>query len=89
MDTEKEELLTKLDNAMEMIEPWQKQLLVYHIENNFEERDKLLYDKVGVSYQVQRNNYINRLLNKLKELIETGDYVEKHKGNSKPTLKGF
>lgn len=89
MDTEKEELLTKLDNAMEMIEPWQKQLLVYHIENNFEERDKLLYDKVGVNYQTQRNNYINRLLNKLKELIETGNYVEKHKGNNKLTLRGF
>ena len=87
--SENDDIMEKLEFALNQLEEWQKEMLIYHIENNFEDRDKLLKEKVGIDYQVQRNQYINRLLNKVKELIVTGKYEEKHKGNSKPTLKGF
>ena len=89
MDTEQEELLTKIENALEKIEPWQKEVIWLDIDNEYETRNEILQREVAISTQIEITRYMQRLRNKVKELVETGEYKEKHKGNNKPTLKGF
>lgn len=81
--------LTNLDNALDQLEAWQRNVLYLDIENNFEERNQLLLDNVGLSRQIEITRYMQRLKAKVKELVETGEYKEKHKNSKKLTLKGF
>lgn len=89
MTNEEEIMLQQIEQALELIEPWQKDVILYDINNNYDERNSLLYKNVGIDSQLEINRYLKRLKEKVRELVETGKYVEKHKGNSKPTLKGF
>lgn len=84
-----EDLMTRLEFALDSLPKWQEDVLLYDAENNFNDRNQLLLDNVGITSQKEINTYVNRLKNKVKELVQTGKYEEKHKGNSKPTLKGF
>lgn len=84
-----DDIMDRMDNALDQLEEWQKEVLMMDVENEFETRNEILLKEVGVSTQGEINRYINRLKAKVKELVETGEYKEKHKGNSKPTLKGF
>ena len=84
-----DDILTDLDNALDQLEEWQRTVLYLDIDNNYEERNQLLLDNVAISTQLEINRYIQRLRNKVKELVETGEYKEKHKGNKKPTLRGI
>ena len=82
-------ILTDLVNALDQLEAWQRTVLYLDIDNEFETRNEILQREVGIQTQVEINRYIQRLKAKVKELVETGEYKEKHKGNNKPTLKGF
>lgn len=84
-----DDILTNLDNALDQLEAWQRTVLYLDIDNEFETRNEILKREVGISKQAEINQYLHRLRNKVKELVETGEYKEKHKGNNKPTLRGF
>lgn len=84
-----DDMLTDLDNALDQLEAWQRTVLYLDVDNNYEERNEILQREVAVSTQVEINRYLQRLKAKVKELVETGEYKEKHKGNKKLTLKGF
>ena len=86
---EKDDIMDRMDNALDQLEQWQRTVLYLDIDNNYEDRNQLLLDNVGISTQLEINRYLQRLKNKVKELVETGEYKEKHKGNNKPTLRGF
>lgn len=81
--------MEKFEFAMKNIYPWQREVLWADALNEFAERNQLLLDNVGISTQREINCYLIRLKDKFKELYTTGNYIEKHKGNSKLTLKGF
>lgn len=83
-----DDILTNLVNALDQLEAWQRTVLLLDVENNFEERNQFLLDNVGISRQLEITKYMQRLKNKVKQLME-GTWQPKHKGNSKPTLKGF
>lgn len=87
--SEDDDMLTNLDNALDQLEAWQRNVLYLDIENNFEERNQLLLDNVGLARQIEITRYMQRLKAKVKELVETGEYKEKHKNSNKPTLRGF
>lgn len=84
-----DDMLTNLDNALDQLEAWQRTVLYLDIDNEFETRNEILKREVGISTQGEISHYLNRLRNKVKELVETGEYKEKHKGSNKPTLRGF
>lgn len=84
-----DDIMDRMEFAINQLEQWQITVLFLDIDNEFETRNEILLKEVGVSTQGEINRYINRLKAKVKELVETGEYKEKHKGNSKPTLKGF
>lgn len=84
-----DDIMDRMDNALNQLEAWQRTVLVLDIDNEFETRNEILYREVGISKQTERTRYMQRLKAKVKELVETGEYKEKHKGNNKPTLKGF
>ena len=83
-----DDMLTNLDNALDQLEAWQRTVLYLDIDNDFEERNKLLLDNVGISKQIEITKYMQRLRKKVKQLVE-GTWQPKHKGNDKPTLRGF
>lgn len=89
MIIEDDDMLTNLDNALDQLEEWQRTVLLLDVENDFKARNEILQREVAVSTQMEITRYMQRLKAKVKEIVETGKYVEKHKGNSKPTLKGF
>lgn len=83
-----DDMLTNLNNALDQLEAWQRTVLYLDIENEFETRNEILQREVGISRQLEMTKYMQRLKNKVKQLME-GTWQPKHKGNSKPTLKGF
>ena len=83
-----DDILTDLDNALDQLEAWQRTVLYLDIDNNYEERNQLLLDNVGISKQVEISQYLQRLRNKVKQLME-GTWQPKHKNSKKLTLKGF
>lgn len=84
-----DDIMDRMEFALTQLEEWQRTVLFLDIDNEYETRNQLLLDNVGISRQLEITRYLQRLKNKVKELVETGEYKEKHKGNSKPTLKGF
>lgn len=88
METE-DDIMDRMDNALDQLEAWQRTVLYLDIDNEYETRNEILQKEVGISTQGEISHYLHRLRNKVKELVETGEYKEKHKGNKKPTLKGF
>ena len=83
-----EDIEEKFSNALDQLEEWQRTVLLLDVENNFEKRNQLLLDNVGLSRQLEITKYMQRLRNKVKQLVE-GTWQPKHTGNNKPTLKGF
>ena len=83
-----DDMLTNLDNALEQLEAWQRTVLYLDIDNNFEERNQLVLDNVGISRQLEITRYMQRLRSKVKGLME-GTWQPKHINSNKPTLKGF
>lgn len=83
-----EDIEEKLDNALDQLEAWQRNVLYLDIENEFETRNEILQREVGISRQLEITKYMQRLRNKVKQLME-GTWQPKHQGNNKPTLKGF
>lgn len=84
-----EDIEEKLDNALNQLEAWQKTVLFLDVENEFEARNEILAREVGISTQIEITRYMQRLKNKLKELVVTGKYIPKHSNSNKPTLRGF
>ena len=84
-----EDIEEKLDIALNQLEAWQRTVLFLDVENEFEARNEILVREVGISTQIEITRYMQRLKNKLKELVETGKYQPKHINSDKPTLKGF
>lgn len=84
-----EDIEEKLDFALNQLEAWQKTVLFLDVENEFEERNEILAREVGISKQMEITIYMQRLRKKVKELVETGKYIPKHKNSEKLTLKGF
>ena len=83
-----DDILTDLNNALDQLEAWQRTVLYLDIENEFETRNEILQREVGITRQLEITKYMQRLRNKVKQLME-GTWQPKHKGNNKPTLKGF
>lgn len=88
MIVEDDDMLTNLDNALNQLEEWQRTVLLLDVENEFKARNEILQREVGISRQLEITKYMQRLRNKVKQLVE-GTWQPKHKGNNKPTLKGF
>lgn len=88
METEKEELLTRLEKVLDELPKWQKEVLWLDVLNEYEERNKILKREVGVNTQVSRHKYLARLRKKVRELCE-GTWKPKHGNLDKPTLRGF
>lgn len=84
-----EDIMDRMDNALNQLEAWQKTVLFLDVENEYEARNEILAREVGISTQIEITRYMQRLKAKLKELVETGKYKEKHKNSKKLTLKGF
>lgn len=84
-----DDIMDRMDNALDQLEAWQRTVLLLDVENEFEERNRLLLDNVEISRQIEITRYMQRLKAKVKELVETGEYKEKHKNSKKLTLKGF
>lgn len=84
-----EDIEEKLDNALNQLEEWQKKVLFLDVENEFKARNEILAREVGISKQMEITIYMQRLRKKVKELVETGKYIPKHKNSEKLTLKGF
>lgn len=84
-----EDIEEKLDNALNQLEEWQKTVLFLDVENEFKARNEILAREVGISKQMEITIYMQRLRKKVKELVETGKYIPKHKNSNKPTLRGF
>lgn len=84
-----EDIEEKFSNALDQLEEWQKIVLFLDIDNEFETRNEILQREVGISKQMEITRYLQRLKAKVKELVETGEYKEKHKNSKKLTLKGF
>lgn len=84
-----EDIEEKLDNALNQLEEWQKTVLFLDVENEFKARNEILVREVGISKQMEITIYMQRLRKKVKELVETGKYIPKHKNSNKPTLRGF
>lgn len=84
-----EDIEEKLDNALNQLEEWQKTVLFLDVENEFKARNEILVREVGISKQMEITIYMQRLRKKVKELVETGKYMPKHKNSNKPTLRGF
>lgn len=84
-----EDIEEKLDFALNQLEAWQRTVLFLDVENEFEERNEILAREVGISKQMEITIYMQRLRKKVKELVETGKYIPKHKNSEKLTLKGF
>lgn len=83
-----DDMLTNLDNALDQLEAWQRTVLYLDIDNEFETRNEILQREVGVSTQGEITKYMQRLRNKVKQLVE-GTWQPKHINSNKPTLKGF
>ena len=88
METEQEELLTKIETVLDQLPTWQKEVIWLDILNHYEERDAILFQEVGIDTQLEINRYIVRLRNKIRELCN-GTWKPKHKGSNKKTLVGF
>lgn len=84
-----EDIEEKLDNALNQLEAWQRTVLFLDVENEFKARNEILAREVGISKQMEITIYMQRLRKKVKELVETGKYIPKHKNSNKPTLRGF
>ena len=84
-----EDIMDRMDNALNQLEAWQRTVLFLDVENEFEARNEILAREVKISTQIEITRYMQRLKNKLKELVETGKYQPKHKNSEKLTLKGF
>lgn len=84
-----EDIEEKLDFALNQLEAWQRTVLFLDVENEFEERNEILAREVGILKQMEITIYMQRLRKKVKELVETGKYIPKHKNSEKLTLKGF
>lgn len=84
-----EDIEEKLDFALNQLEAWQKKVLFLDVENEFKARNEILAREVGISKQMAITIYMQRLRKKVKELVETGKYIPKHKNSEKLTLKGF
>lgn len=84
-----EDIEEKLDIALNQLEEWQKKVLFLDVENEFKARNEILAREVGISKQMAITIYMQRLRKKVKELVETGKYIPKHKNSEKLTLKGF
>lgn len=84
-----EDIEEKLDNALNQLEAWQRTVLFLDVENEFKARNEILVREVGISKQMEITIYMQRLRKKVKELVETGKYIPKHKNSNKPTLRGF
>lgn len=83
-----DDVMEKLEFALNQLEEWQRTVLLLDVDNEFEERNEILQREVAVSTQMEITRYMQRLRNKVKQLME-GTWQPKHKGNPKPTLKGF
>lgn len=83
-----DDMLTDLDNALDQLEAWQRTVLYLDIDNEFETRNEILQREVGISTQGEISQYLQRLRNKVKQLME-GTWQPKHKNSKKLTLKGF
>lgn len=84
-----EDIMDRMDNALNQLEEWQRTVLFLDVENEFEVRNEILAREVKISTQIEITRYMQRLKNKLKELVETGKYIPKHSNSNKPTLRGF
>lgn len=84
-----EDIMDRMDNALNQLFAWQKTVLFLDVENEFEERNEILAREVGISKQMEITIYMQRLRKKVKELVETGKYIPKHSNSNKPTLRGF
>lgn len=84
-----EDIMDRMDNALNQLEAWQRTVLFLDVENEFKARNEILYREVGISKQMEITIYMQRLRKKVKELVETGKYQPKHKNSEKLTLKGF
>ena len=84
-----EDIMDRMDNALNQLEAWQRTVLFLDVENEFEARNEILAREVKISTQMEITRYMQRLKNKLKEFIETGKYIPKHSNSNKPTLRGF
>lgn len=84
-----EDIEEKFTNALDQLEEWQKMVLFLDVENDFKARNEILQREVGISKQIEITRYLQRLKAKVKELVETGEYKEKHKNSKKLTLRGF
>ena len=83
-----DDIMDRMDNALDQLEAWQRTVLYLDIDNEFETRNAILQREVGISKQLEITKYMQRLRNKVKQLME-GTWKPKHKGNDKPTLRGF
>lgn len=84
-----EDIMDRMDNALNQLEAWQKTVLYLDVENEYEARNEILAREVKISTQMEITRYMQRLKNKLKEIVETGKYIPKHSNSNKPTLRGF
>lgn len=67
---------------------WQRSVILYDIDNNYEQRNSILLKEVGISSQVEINRYVQRLREKIRDMAN-GVWKPKHKNTEKLTLKGF
>lgn len=88
MTNEQEELLCKIEDVLDQLPTWQKEIIYMDIHNHYEERDNLLKENVGISTQVEINRYLKRLKEKIRDLCN-GTWKPKHQNSNKLTLNGF
>ena len=88
MTNEQEELLCKIEAVLDQLPTWQKEIIYMDIHNNYEERDNLLKENVGISTQVEISRYIQRLREKIRDMAN-GVWKPKHQNSKKKTLIGF
>lgn len=70
MESGNEELLQKVEKALNQLSEEERKIMWFDIDNNYEERDAILHQK-GCDTQVQKFRYIQRLRNKVKEIVES------------------
>lgn len=83
-----DDIMDRMVNALDQLEAWQRTVLLLDVENDFKARNEILQREVGITRQLEITKYMQRLRTKVKQLVE-GTWQPKHKGNNKPTLKGF
>lgn len=83
-----DDLLTRMESTLDSLPEYDRQILLYDVENNYEERDKLIKDHYGITQKARRHRFIKAMKKYVKEVTE-GTYQGRKCGGRKNQYEMF